>query len=42
MAGGSWGGGGDMPVHPSAWCKANQGWVTVNNRKRMARSVVPT
>jgi len=29
MAGGSWGGGGDLPVHPSAWCKANQGWVTV-------------
>lgn len=33
MAAGSWGGGGDTPVHPSAWCKANQGWVTVNNRK---------
>ena len=32
MAGGSWGGGGDTPVHPSAWCKANQGWVTVDNR----------
>jgi immune inhibitor A len=29
MAGGSWGGGGDTPVHPSAWCKANQGWVEV-------------
>jgi immune inhibitor A len=29
MAAGSWGGGGDLPVHPSAWCKANQGWVTV-------------
>lgn len=29
MAAGSWGGGGDVPVHPSAWCKANQGWVTV-------------
>ena len=27
MAGGSWGGGGDTPAHPSAWCKANQGWV---------------
>ncbi|KAG9204786.1 hypothetical protein G6514_010017 [Epicoccum nigrum] len=27
MASGSWGGGGDRPVHPSAWCKANQGWV---------------
>lgn len=30
MAGGSWNGGGDIPAHPSAWCKANQGWVTVN------------
>ncbi|WP_084579253.1 M6 family metalloprotease domain-containing protein [Sphingomonas azotifigens] len=32
MASGSWGGGGDKPVHPSAWCKANQGWVAVDNR----------
>ena len=31
MAGGSWTGGGDIPAHPSAWCKVNQGWVTVNN-----------
>lgn len=31
MGGGSWNGGGDTPAHPSAWCKANQGWVTVNN-----------
>ena len=31
MAGGSWNGGGDVPAHPSAWCKAQQGWVTVNN-----------
>lgn len=31
MAGGSWGGGGDRPVHPSAWCKAQQEWVTVHN-----------
>lgn len=31
MAGGSWGGGGDRPVHPSAWCKAQQEWVTVQN-----------
>lgn len=28
MAGGSWNGGGDIPAHPSAWCKANQGWVS--------------
>ncbi|KAF9701347.1 hypothetical protein EKO04_000310 [Ascochyta lentis] len=27
MSAGSWGGGGDRPVHPSAWCKSNQGWV---------------
>jgi immune inhibitor A len=33
MAAGSWGGNGDRPVHPSAWCKANQGWVTVSTRK---------
>ncbi|MEV5540936.1 M6 family metalloprotease domain-containing protein [Saccharopolyspora shandongensis] len=26
MAGGSWGGGGDIPTHPSAWCKLQQGW----------------
>ena len=32
MAAGSWGGGGDTPVHPSAWCKANQGWVSIDNR----------
>jgi immune inhibitor A len=31
MAAGSWGGGGNTPVHPSAWCKANQGWVTTEN-----------
>jgi immune inhibitor A len=29
MAGGSWNGGGDIPAHPSAWCKVNQGWVSV-------------
>ena len=29
MGGGSWLGGGDTPAHPSAWCKAQQGWVTV-------------
>jgi immune inhibitor A len=32
MAGGSWGGGGDTPTHPSAWCKINQGWASVDNR----------
>ncbi len=29
MAGGSWNGGGNTPAHPSAWCKANQGWANV-------------
>ena len=29
MAGGSWNGSGNTPAHPSAWCKANQGWVSV-------------
>jgi len=35
MSGGSWNGSGiagaqagDIPAHPSAWCKANQGWVS--------------
>lgn len=29
MGGGSWLGGGEVPAHPSAWCKLQQGWVTV-------------
>ena len=32
MAGGSWNGNGDIPAHPSAWCKVGQRWVTVINR----------
>jgi immune inhibitor A len=28
MSGGSWNGGGDIPAHPCAWCKVNQGWVS--------------
>src|SRR6266487_2097780 len=32
MGGGSWNGGGDIPAHPSAWCKANQGWVSTINQ----------
>jgi immune inhibitor A len=28
MAGGSWNGGGDVPAHPSAWCKVGQGWAS--------------
>ena len=31
MSGGSWNGGGDVPAHASAWCKANQGWASVTN-----------
>jgi len=31
MAGGSWNGGGEIPAHPSAWCKLNQGWVGVTS-----------
>jgi immune inhibitor A len=27
MAGGSWGGGGNTPAHPTAWCKYKTGWV---------------
>lgn len=41
MAGGSWGGGGDTPVHPSAWCKANQGWVSVTNRTTNGTVSIP-
>lgn len=26
MGGGSWNGRGEIPAHPSAWCKLNQGW----------------
>lgn len=32
MAGGSWNGGGDVPAHPSAWCKCQQGWVSILNQ----------
>ncbi len=41
MASGSWGGGGDAPTHPSAWCKANQGWVSVDNRTTNATISIP-
>jgi len=33
MAGGSWLGDGEIPAHPSAWCKASQGWVEVKTPK---------
>lgn len=41
MAAGSWGGGGDTPVHPSAWCKANQGWAAVDNRMGNGPLTIP-
>jgi immune inhibitor A len=41
MAGGSWGGGGNTPVHASAWCKANQGWVLVDNRTTNSMLSIP-
>lgn len=40
MGGGSWGLGGDRPTHPSAWCKANQGWVVVANQTTNAQVTV--
>lgn len=36
MGGGSWNGGGDIPAHPGAWCKADQGWVNVINQMNNA------
>ncbi|MBA8792418.1 immune inhibitor A [Friedmanniella endophytica] len=41
MAGGSWNGGGDVPAHPSAWCKANQGWASVTNVTTNGTITVP-
>jgi immune inhibitor A len=41
MAAGSWGGGGQTPVHPSAWCKMQQGWVSVDNRATAAHIDIP-
>lgn len=32
MGGGSWNGGGDVPAHPCAWCKADQDWADVVNQ----------
>lgn len=40
MAGGSWNGGGDRPAHPSAWCKANQGWVEVANQTTDGKATI--
>jgi immune inhibitor A len=41
MAAGSWNGGGDTPAHPSAWCKANQGWVDVENTTAASTLSIP-
>lgn len=41
MSYGSWGGGGDRPVHPSAWCKANQGWIDVSNETENRQITLP-
>jgi immune inhibitor A len=41
MGGGSWNGGGDIPAHPSAWCKAQQGWATVTNVTTSGTVVFP-
>jgi immune inhibitor A len=41
MGGGSWNGNGDIPAHPSAWCKANQGWVSVVVQSANANVTIP-
>ncbi|MFL5280064.1 MAG: M6 family metalloprotease domain-containing protein [Rhodopila sp.] len=41
MAGGSWNGGGDIPSHPSAWCKVQQGWATVTNVTASVTASIP-
>jgi immune inhibitor A len=41
MAGGTWNGEGDRPAHPSAWCKAHQGWVSVTNRTANGSATFP-
>ena len=41
MAGGSWNSGGTIPAHPSAWCKANQGWVSVQTHTANGNVSIP-
>jgi immune inhibitor A len=41
MAGGSWNGAGDIPAHPSAWCKAAQGWASVTNVTTSGAVAIP-
>ena len=38
---GSWGLGGDRPVHPSAWCKSTQGWIDVVAQTSNATVTIP-
>lgn len=39
MSGGTWNNGGLTPAHPSAWCKVQQGWVTVETPKSNLENV---
>jgi len=41
MAGGTWNAGGDIPAHPSAWCKVNQGWASVTNVTANGPATIP-
>jgi immune inhibitor A len=43
MASGSWSGTppGDTPAHPSAWCKADQGWVDVVKQAKDEVTTIP-
>ena len=42
MAGGSWGGGGDVPSRLSAWCLAMLGWIKPRNVTRTANYRIDT
>jgi len=42
MAGGSWGGDGDVPARLSAWCLATLGWITPRNVKAAANFKIDT
>ncbi|GJD51976.1 hypothetical protein OPKNFCMD_4735 [Methylobacterium crusticola] len=41
MGGGSWNGGGDIPAHPSAWCKVQQGWAATTNVTTAGTITIP-
>lgn len=40
MAAGTWNDAGNRPAHPSAWCKMNQGWVSVANQTANAVATI--